>query len=266
MSLADRVKNHDWELGLITVVAAIIGTILTFASGVIEIQTERDRIVFDQQQKLTDRIEVQSQTIQTLRSRVIQKEAEISVLNIRLAAKFDGLSTLFAVLESMKIPAWIKQYNPDSEEIEDEFIMMYINSDYEHAYNISSNLYVGRSDFEVFHRERAMQYYLNDKEVLKHKIWLEFVEVDAPRHMKTGSWARFWKFHTKLADGTEIIVGMRPSSGSFDDEGSPEFSDSKEPVDPPDVIQDNLQGIRSILPLRCPPNSAPIRPLYCEAA
>lgn len=227
-SFGDRIKNHDWGLSLATLGAGLLATLVTIKADLFDLetaqqaaQTERIEILYGRVDKALAQNERQRLVIAELRRALIQKEAQIMSLEIKVAAKLDSMGSLFAMLEAMKVPAWLKRYDPEAVDPDDSIIMLYANREYEYAYRVSARLYIGSSDFDIWPRAIAEEYRKNDKKVLREKTWLEFYESSQTRAAaRAGKIGRdwFWKFYIHLEDDTELIAGIKVQQPARSDE------------------------------------------------
>lgn len=209
LRLEEKAKNHDWFFTVIAGAGSVLATIVALKTGLLEIDSESAA----RQAAAYQRLYTLETSNDELRQMLAEREAQIVSLNVRLAAQMeDGLNALFLTIEAMQTPAWVKQYIPEADK-KSQFVMIYINSDYEHEYNVTRSLYQGRSDFDIYSEGRAMEYYANDMAVVRDRGWLEFYERDAARGSDKSDFALFWKFYVEMPDRTGLVVGMRVLRG-----------------------------------------------------
>lgn len=193
-------ERHDW-LGLfITAVISIAGTLAVMRSDTLGHEASIQKVAFERVAHLEKRID-------ELRGALNKQHAVVAALQAQLAAKPDPLGALFAYIEAIDAPAWLKLYEPDSK----QFYMLYINAEYELVYNGRRVRYIGQTDFDIHEASRAQQYYENDLHIIEKKDFLAFTEMGLSRESGQAGYgpARFWKFYVKLPDGRELVAGVQ---------------------------------------------------------
>lgn len=192
--------RHDWPGPLITAVLSIIGTLGVMRSDALKFETSQQQVAFERIAHLEKRIDELHKTI-------VAQSATIAGLQAQLASQPDPVRALYAYLEGIDSPAWLKLYHPD----ENRFRMLYINRAYEGVYSVSRARYIGATDFEVHSEDRAMLYHQNDLRVISQKDFSEFVEPALHKGSDGIGFmpVRFWKFYVMLPDGRELVAGVQ---------------------------------------------------------
>lgn len=179
--------------------------------------------IADKQQDNTDQLQTAYSRIEVLENRVdgLQKQrSDFQVENARLSFQVGLLKSqianggaapsdiIFDFIDSLGVPGWCKIVE-DAPSSQDgvRFVMAHINARYEIEYNITSERYVGLTDFDIGLSDAvANNWYLNDLQVYKYRRFTDFTELveleDGP------SRRRFWKlYHSPEGIDTEFLCG-----------------------------------------------------------
>lgn len=134
---------------------------------------------------------------------------QLRQLSERMEARERGRSlgedALAAFVQSVPLPAWVKDKNG---------MMLYINEHYTRAYGVSPQDYIGRTDAEVWGRETAERFRANDLAVMESG--LPYYAVEPVHNVVTGrqQFLDVLKFPL-LLDGSllgiaGIVTGYKP--------------------------------------------------------
>lgn len=113
---------------------------------------------------------------------------------------------VFDLFADWQTPAWCKRVVTNEDDSK-AFVVVYSNSWFEYTYNISQDVFVGSTDFDIFQADQAAEYYKSDLDTYKLKGWQDFL---APRPMPDGTvgpLVRFKKLHHQVTAGPELICG-----------------------------------------------------------
>lgn len=132
--------------------------------------------------------------------------AQIAMLQAQLRFEY-GMTPLEALedfITHFPIPAWFKQWNPETQ----EFVMVAINIHYEQFYGVTRAKYKGSTDFDIYPQALAQAYYENDLDVLvdrKDELFTETIRNASGEILDID----FYKFWVDLPDGTEFVAGIQ---------------------------------------------------------
>lgn len=135
---------------------------------------------------------------------------EITKLNIQLAAKYLPDEALKEYLDNMPLPAWVKIVREEGGR--PQFVMWYLNKEYEESFGIKKDLYIGKTDFDIWPKEIALGFYENDLSVFESLVSsCEMEEIKytplGPRMEGPTDIAKVCKWVTKIR-GERAIAGQ----------------------------------------------------------
>lgn len=90
--------------------------------------------------------------------------ANITKLTIQLATKYEPDQAVKEYIENMPFPAWVKVTQGEADD--QEFVMWYLNEEYERMFSIPKERYIGKTDFDIWPKDIALGFYVNDLAVL----------------------------------------------------------------------------------------------------
>lgn len=96
-----------------------------------------------------------------------KQSLRITQLTIELAKKYESSDVLRKYLNTMPFPAWIKVV--ELNESGPSFKMWHINPQYEAEYEITNERYIGKTDFQIWERSMAQEFYNNDLAVYESR-------------------------------------------------------------------------------------------------
>ncbi len=190
-------SNGLWHA--VNSVVSVAATLIALRTGFIDMEISQSSAAYTRMEALELRVDA-------LRKELNERNMLVIELRTALASNHDPMDTLYRYLESMDVPAWLKQYDP----VDNHFHMLYLNHEYERFYDVSMENYVGKTDFDIYPEDVAERYAAHDRAVYENKTFMRFIEYG--RTASTG--ARmvpgvFWKFYVRLADGRELIAGIQ---------------------------------------------------------
>jgi hypothetical protein len=145
--------------------------------------------------------------IRDLTDEIAVLRVENAVMQIRMDARYEvsPMATISRVLDAINRPAWCKEF--DSER--NAFVMMHINTKYEFLYQVTQELFFGKTDIEIFGQDLGQAYLDNDMEVFLNKSFstvFETVSIGNKTEVK-----EFWKYYVRTRDGQELVCGIQVS-------------------------------------------------------
>lgn len=143
-----------------------------------------------------------------LRKEVSMLRLETSKLRESLERKVDPSSALRYAYEVLPVAAWIKCPRPS----DGEFVMDFINREYESFYGVTKARYQGNTDADVWGEEIAAHYNALDKKVADLKGRSRGIEKVPQGGPFSGSDELVdtvvWKFHVEMSDGQQCVAGI----------------------------------------------------------
>ena len=195
-----------------TALITAFATLATVQIAFDDSETSRLEACYIHSKNMSDRSFQLEDAITDLQKELRRKEAESFGLKLQIAAAAQPIDFLFRLLEGIESPAWVKIYDRKSK----QFRMLYINRNYEAAYNITRELYIGLTDFEIHSEELAADYYSNDMAIMEKRHFLRVIEQGKNPDSTPGMFI-FWKFYIQLPDQRELVAGIQisPADDAF---------------------------------------------------
>ena len=141
-------------------------------------------------------------------SDLMSKVMTLGVQNVELQARLrDNITRtdLYQVfLDGLPFPAWIKQRNSEG-----VFVMVMINTAYEHRFGVSKARYEGSTDEEIWGAEVSQGFFISDNDVFVSKgytLTREYFPSTAGG--SDPAWYSVWKFSLKLGDNKYGVGGV----------------------------------------------------------
>lgn len=154
-----------------------------------------------------------------------QKLAELAIENTRLLGDKERLEIKVALLESQdkygpesrtaavfdlfsewQTSAWCKRMVSDAGKPKTP-VMAYVNPWFEVSYGISSESFVGSTDFDHFDEAQAQEYTDSDMRTYRSKGWEDFIAPRPTPGGQPGPPVRFKKLYHDVKGGPELICG-----------------------------------------------------------
>lgn len=142
------------------IITNVITMALSLSTAYIALQSKREEIGSNIYQSTLERMRVQDETISNLQAQITKANVRIIDLEAQVRAEANHGEILQSYLDSIPTPAWIKRLNDDG-----LFEMYMINKKYSEYYGIAKNRYEGKTDYQVWPREIADQWHVNDMHV-----------------------------------------------------------------------------------------------------
>lgn len=147
---------------------AIIGVIATLVVGVLAFTADYVSSTRVQDVELVKVLYSRVESLEGKYRRVAlenrDQAANIAKLTIQLATKYEPDKVVKEYIENMPFPAWVKVTQGVADE--QEFVMWYLNEEYERMFSIPKERYIGKTDFDIWPKEIALGFYQNDLAVL----------------------------------------------------------------------------------------------------
>jgi cell division protein FtsB len=201
-------------IAVITAAMTATGLYFQFKGEMATSNVAQNEVTFARIKDLEDRIDVMQRQINELTVTNIKLDNENTQLRVRvglLTAQIDsgkdgtGVGIVYDLLDSLDVPAWCKKVVRDGAE-NVVFVMDHLNPRYAFEYGVSYSLYYGKTDFDIFPKSIAAEFYENDMMVLADRDWTDFVELVITAS-GTKEPRRFWKFWHQVVNGPELVCG-----------------------------------------------------------
>lgn len=147
---------------------AVIGVIGTLAVGLLAFAAE---YIASTRMQDVDLVRVLYERVEDLEGRyrevalANQSQAEnITKLTIQLATKYEPDQAVKEYIDNMPFPAWVKVTQGDTDS--PELVMWYLNDEYEEAFGVTKEKYIGKTDFNIWPKDIALGFYERDLAVL----------------------------------------------------------------------------------------------------
>ena len=153
---------RDVVVALIAAFAVLVGNYFTASSQDNRVQMES---LLEQNRQLREQMVNYERNNKELTQRVNELSAMLIKKEIKIAQKYDSSTAFKRSLDRMPFPVFIKRKT-----VEGGLIALrnwYINRSYEDRFHVSAEHYKGKTDFDIWNKETATQFYKFDLGILR---------------------------------------------------------------------------------------------------